>query len=135
MDMILFSSETMRMNKRPLSVTVVSWIFIAAGVVGLTYHATQFKALRPFDYELLGICFIRLLAILCGAFMLRGRNWARWGAVVWLGYHVILSVGHTLFQLLTHSLLLAAIAYFLFRPQASAYFKSATSNRAESVVK
>src|SRR5262245_58596503 len=123
------------MSKRPLSITVVSWIFIAAGVVGLTYHATQFKALPPFDYELLGICFVRLLAIVCGAFMLRGRNWARWVAVVWLGYHVILRVGHTLFALLTHSLLLAAIAYILFRPQASAYFRSAPSKRAESLAK
>lgn len=120
------------MNKRPVSVTIISWLFIAAGTVGLTYHATHFKALRPFDFELLGICLIRLVAILCGAFMLRGRNWARWGAVVWLGFHVGISALHTLFQLLTHGLLLAAITYFLFRPRATAYFRGATRNRAES---
>jgi len=114
------------MNKRPRSVTVVSWLFIAAGVVGLTYHATEFKAQRPFDSELLWVCFVRLLAIVCGTFMLRGRNWARWGAVVWLGYHVILSVLHSPFELLTHSLLFIAVLYFLCRPRASAYFRGAT---------
>jgi len=120
------------MNKRPLSVTIVSWLFIGAGTVGLTYHATHFKALNPFDYELLGICLIRLLAIVFGAFMLRGRNWARWGAVVWIGYHVGLSVLHTLSELLMHSLLFAGIAYFLFRSRASAYFGGTTGNRTES---
>jgi hypothetical protein len=111
------------MSKRPRSITVISWIFVAAGVVGLAYHATEFKAQRPFDYDFLWVCFLRLLAILCGVFVLRGSNWARWGLVVWLGYHVILSVLHTPFELLVHSLLFVAVLYFLFRPQASAYFR------------
>jgi hypothetical protein len=111
------------MSKRPRSITVISWIFVAAGVVGLAYHATKFKAKRPFEYDFLWVCFVRLLAILCGVFMLRGSNWARWGLVVWLGYHVVLSGLHTPFELLVHSLLFAAVLYFLFRPQASAYFR------------
>jgi hypothetical protein len=115
------------MRKRPRSITVISWIFVAAGVVGVAYHATEFKAQRPFDTNLLWICFVRLLAILCGAFMLRGSNWARWGIVVWLGYHVILSVLHTPFELIAHSLLLAVVLYFLFRSQASAYFRGSPS--------
>ena len=121
-----------RMNKRPNSITVVSWLFIAAGGVGLTYHASKFKVQPPLDYELLWICVVRLLAILCGVFMLRGRNWARWGAVVWLGYHVILSSLHTPYQLLMHSLLFAAVLYFLCRPRASAYFRGTTRDGAES---
>jgi hypothetical protein len=115
------------MNKRPRSITVISWIFIAAGAVGVAYHATEFKAQRPFDTNLLWICFVRFLAILCGAFMLRGSNWARWGIVVWLGYHVILSVLHTPFELIAHGLLLTVVLYFLFRPQASAYFRGSLS--------
>lgn len=111
------------MSKRPRSITVISWIFIAAGVVGLTYHATEFKAQRPFDYDILWVSLVRLLAILCGVFMLRGSNWARWGLVVWLGYHVILSFLHTPVELLVHSLLFVAVLYFLFRPRASAYFR------------
>jgi len=111
------------MSKRPRSITVISWMFIAAGMVGLAYHASEFNTQRPFDSDFLWVCFVRLLAILCGAFLLRGRNWARWGLVVWLGYHVILSVLHTPFELLVHGLLFAAVLYFLFRPRASAYFR------------
>ncbi|MBI2479112.1 MAG: hypothetical protein HYV60_10910 [Planctomycetia bacterium] len=111
------------MRKRPLSITVIGWIFVAAGLVGLAYHATEFKAEHPFAAEFLGVCFVRLLAIVCGAFVLRGSNWARWGLVVWLGYHVILSVLHTPLELAVHGLLFVAVFYFLFRPQASAYFR------------
>jgi hypothetical protein len=111
------------MNKRPRSVTVISCLFIAAGAIGLAYHATEFKTQRPFQSDLVWVCFVRLLAILCGAFMLRGSNWARWLLIVWIGYHVILSAFHTLFELVMHSLLFAVVAYFLLRPQASAYFR------------
>ena len=62
------------MPKRPLSVTVIAWLFIVAGTVGLVYHATEFKTDGPFQYELVLVCLIRLLAIVCGAFMLRGSN-------------------------------------------------------------
>jgi hypothetical protein len=68
---------------------------------------------------------VRLVAIICGAFMLRGRNWARWGLVVWLAYHVVLSALHTPFELLVHGLLFAVVLYFLFRQRASAYFRGA----------
>jgi hypothetical protein len=78
-----------------------------------------------FGYDVLWVSFVRLLAILFGVFTLRGGNWARWGLVVWLGYHVILSVLHTPLELIMHSVLFAAVLYFLFRPQASAYFRGA----------
>ena len=115
------------MSKRPLSITIISWIFIAAGVVGLAYHANEFRTRSPFDYELLWVCFVRLLAILAGVFMLRGSNWARWLLVLWLGYHVGLSFLHTPFELIVHSLLFVAVLYFLFRAPASAYFSRDTA--------
>jgi uncharacterized membrane protein HdeD (DUF308 family) len=110
------------MSKRPLSIAVISWIFIAAGVVGLAYHANEFITRRPFKYELLWVCFVRLLAILAGVFILRGNTWARWLLVLWLAYHVGLSLLHTPFELVVHSLLFVALLYFLFRAPASAYF-------------
>lgn len=110
------------MNKRPLSITVVSWIFIVAGVLGLAYHARDFDPERPFDSDFLWICVVRLLAIVCGVFMLRGRNWARWLLVVWLGYHAGLSVLHTPFEMVVHSLLLVGFLFLLFRRTASTYF-------------
>jgi hypothetical protein len=113
------------MRKRPLSITIISWLLVAAGVVGIAYHASEFDSERPLDPEFLWVCSIRLLAILCGVFMLRGRNWARWLLVLWLGYHVGLSAVHELSALVVHSLLFAVVLGLLFRSRASAYFRSA----------
>ena len=112
------------MNRRPLSVTVIGWLFVAAGVIGFAYHLTEFKAQGQFEYDLVWVCLVRLLAILSGLFMLRGSNWARWLLLVWMVYHVILSAFHSLSELAMHGLLLGVVAYFLFRPQASAYFRA-----------
>ena len=113
------------MNKRPPSVTVISCLFAAAGVIGLAYHLTEFKALHPFQYDIVWVVLVRLIAIVCGVYMLRGSNWARWLTLVWIAYHVILSAFHSLSELAAHTLLLCVVAYFLFRPQASAYFRGA----------
>jgi hypothetical protein len=112
-------------NKRPLSVTVIAWVFVAAGVVGLAYHATEFKMARPFENDAVWVCLVRLLAIVAGAFLLRGHNWARWLAIVWMAWHVGLSIFHPWSELIVHALLLVVIARFLFRPCASAYFRAA----------
>ena len=111
------------MRKRPLSVTIIGWLFVAAGAVGLVYHATEFKPAAPFEDDVLWICLVRLFAIVAGGFLLRGSNWARWLLLVWIAYHVVLSAFHSLSQVIAHSLLLAVIAYFLLRPRASAYFR------------
>lgn len=112
------------MNKRPLSVTVIGCLFVAAGVVGVAYHITELKTQRLFEHGLVWVYLLRLLAILGGVFVLRGNNWARWLLLVWIAYHVILSVFHSPFELVVHSLLLVVVAYVLLRPQASAYFRS-----------
>jgi hypothetical protein len=109
------------MNKRPLSVTVIGWMFVAAGVLGLAYHATEFK-MRPFASGVVWLSFLRLLAILGGVFVLRGKNWARWVLLAWIAFHVILSAFHALSQVVVHGLLFAVVGYVLFRRQASAYF-------------
>jgi hypothetical protein len=111
------------MNKRSVSVTVIGCIFIAAGVVGLVYHAGEIRTSRPSEYAL--VCFVRLLAIVGGVFLLRGRKWARWLLVAWMAFHVALSVLHTPVELVMHAVLLAVIAWFLFRPKTSAYFNGA----------
>jgi hypothetical protein len=112
------------MNKRPVSVTLIAWLFVATGVAGLAFHAAEFKALHPFPYDTLLVCLVRAIAIASGVYMLRGSNWARWLAIVWLAFHVILSAFHSLHETIVHSLLLVAIAYFLLRREAREYFRS-----------
>ena len=112
------------MNKRPPSVTVLGSLLTAAGVIGLAYHLTDFKAQHPFQYDIVWVSLVRLIAIVCGVFMLRGSNWARWLAMAWIAYHVIIGGLNSMSQLLMHGLLFAVFAFFLFRPQAMDYFRS-----------
>jgi len=111
------------MKKRPLSVTIIGWLFILVGVIGFLYHANEFRS-RHFSYELVWVCLLRLIAIVAGVFLQRGRNWARWVVLIWMAYHVGLGFFHGWSDVLTHSLLLLVIAYFLLRPQVSPYFSS-----------
>jgi hypothetical protein len=116
------------MNKRPHSITIVAWVFVAAGIIGFVYHASEFDFQRPFGDDVLLVCFVRLLAILFGVFALRGHDWARWGLAGWLLYHVILSAFHTPFELVVHGVLLVVVVYILFRPRASAFFQGRSAD-------
>lgn len=114
-------------RKRPLAVTIVGWVYIAVGVAGFAYH---FDSLVPLQPDGLSIELTEFLAALGGAFLLRGRNWARWLALAWIAFHVILSVSHSPRELAIHSVICAAIAWFLFRPEAARYFRGASAEAA-----
>lgn len=117
------------MSKRPLPVSVISCALIVAGVVGIAYHLPEFKG-NPFSSDAAWGVLIRLLAVVCGVFMLRGSNWARWLAVVWITYHLAISGLHSLPHLLIHALLFVVFAFFLFRPQATDYFRASRTESA-----
>ena len=112
------------MNHRPLPVTIIGCVFILTGAVTGIFHFTQAWARRPLSPELIGIELTALAAIVAGAFLLRGRDWARWLALAWMAFHVVLSVFHTIPELAIHSLFFAVLAYFLLRPYAHRYFRS-----------
>jgi len=111
------------MNKRPLPIITISCLFIASGVFGIAYHFGEINVQRPFEFDVIISLFIRLLAIAGGVFTLRGANWGRWLLLVWISYHVLISIVHPLSQLIVHCVLFVAVAYFLFCPQASAFFR------------
>lgn len=110
------------MKKRPISVTIVSWVYIVAGIGGIAAHATELDLRHPFSNDVVLALIVRLLAVVAGIFMLRGANWARWLAIVWMAYHVVFSSFQSVLAAGIHALLLAVFAYFLFRHQANAYF-------------
>ena len=114
----------MHWNKRPLSVTILAWVYIAVGTIGFAYHFTELQARDAFPIDGVWVELVRLLAIICGAFMLRGHNWARWLALAWIAFHVIISAFHALPQFAIHCLFCAIIAWFLFRPEAARYFRA-----------
>jgi hypothetical protein len=110
------------MKRRPISVTIVSWIYIVAGIGGIAAHATELDVRHPFSNDVVLALIVRLLAIVAGVFMLRGANWARFLAIVWIAFHVVLSAFHSFPSGAFHALLLAVFTYFLFRRQSNAYF-------------
>lgn len=111
------------MNKRPLAVLIFGTLLIAAGAMGLVYHASELREGGAFHYDALGVSLVRMTAIVAGVFILRQQNWARWLGLIWIALHVLLSFYHSLGEVVFHALLLAVFAYFLFRPNVSAYFK------------
>lgn len=114
------------MKKRPIPVTIISWLLFAVGVFAMIAHFMDFKIQHPFQYDIVWIAIIEIIAIVTGAYLLLGRNWARWLAVLWMGFHVALSVTQ-LIPLIIHSSFLAAFAYFLFRKDAGEFFRPTTS--------
>jgi hypothetical protein len=107
-------------NKRPLSVLVLSCLYIATGAMGFAYH---FPAMMAREQYSVWIELVRLLAVVCGVFMLRGHNWARWLALVWMAFHVAISFP-ALGKVAFHLTFFVAIAWLLFRPDARRYFSS-----------
>jgi uncharacterized membrane protein len=109
--------------KRPIPVTILGLLFIVAGLVGLAYHLSQ----RPVDRWVALISFIRIIAVVGGVFLLKGRNWARWLMLGWLAFHVVVSALHSLSNGIAHMVLLLVVAYFLLTPPDSKYFQDSSS--------
>lgn len=53
----------MTWNRRPLSVTILAWVYIGMGTVGFVYHLTEFQATNAFLYDGMWVELIRILAI------------------------------------------------------------------------
>ena len=109
--------------KRSIPVTMLGCLFIIVGLVGLAYHVSQ----RPLDRWVALISFIEIIAVVAGVFLLKGRNWARWLIIGWLGFHVGVSAFRTLSECIAHAVLLLAVAYFLLTPPDSQYVQPARS--------
>lgn len=113
----------MTSHMRPLPVTILAWVYIGVGTIGFVFHFRDIHASNAFRYDGIWIEVVEVLAILCGAFMLHGHNWARWLAIAWMAFHVVLSAFGAFREFAIHSLFFAAIAWFLFRPAALRYFR------------
>ena len=111
--------------KRPVSVTIIAFLYLAVGIAGFVGHGYEAVRARPFPTDAIWIELTEFAAIVTGAFLLRGQNWARWLAVVWIALHVGISIFHPLRELAIHVVFLILIAWILFRPPAARYFRNA----------
>ena len=107
---------------RPLSVTILACVYLAVGTIGFAYHLYVIFTRQAFGYDDLMVEATEVAAIVGGAFILRGDNWARWLAVAWMGFHVAISFLDSLQKVAVHAAFFVLIAYFLFRPGARVYF-------------
>jgi hypothetical protein len=108
-------------HRRPLSITILAWIYIAVGTIGAAAHFGGFPGPH---YDVLEAELTEMGAVFSGAFLLLGRNWARWVALGWIGFHVVLSAfDKRLSEFAVHCVFCAAIAWLLRRPASARYFK------------
>jgi len=113
----------MLLRKRPLPISVISALFVAVGAVGLAYHVTELDPRRPFEWELLWVLLLRLLAVVGGVYLWLGRCWARWLLFGWMAYHIVLSAFHSMRELGMHTVLFGVVTFFLLRPGSVAWLR------------
>jgi uncharacterized membrane protein HdeD (DUF308 family) len=116
----------MKDRPRPLSITIIGWIFVIFGsialVSGLLPMVNATTAQRVADLKSHWIIHVsRTAQIVAGLFLLRGRNWARWLLVVWIAFHIVIGALHGVLQLSLHVAIFSVILFFLFRKPASEY--------------
>jgi hypothetical protein len=114
--------------KRPLSVTILSWLFIATGTIGFFYHLPELRIHNPLYNDSAWILAVRLLAVVAGVMMLRGSNGGRWLLIAWMAYHVVLSYFHAITELIVHAVFLVVIIFILLHPKVSGFFKRSKTN-------
>lgn len=120
--------------KRPTSVTVIGWLLIVTSVISV---ATSFFSLdNPIAQELmaknslpLSVQYAMLfggliITVIAGAAMLKGFVWGRTLYIAWsiIGLVVGLFTSPVKMALIPGAVALAVIAYFLYRPNAAAWF-------------
>jgi hypothetical protein len=106
-------------------VTILACVYLAVGTAGFVYHWRDFRARRSFQDDAIWIEVTEVLAVVCGGYLLRGQNWARWLALGWMAFHVVVSFFHTAREFAIHCLFCVVIGWILFRPAAANYFRGA----------
>jgi hypothetical protein len=72
---------------------------------------------------MVAILFLTVSAIVAGIFLLRGARWARWLALAWVAFHVVVSALNSLSDALPHAVLLLVVGYVLLGPPTSQYYQ------------
>lgn len=108
------------MRKRPVAVVIVVVVYLLVGVMGFVYHFNELTAGHP---DAIAIELTELTAVIAGVGLLMQKDWARWLALAWVLFHVIISLFHPLRELLIHAALCILIAWLLFRPATAGWFK------------
>src|SRR5690349_7131324 len=124
------------MVSRPTSITVIGWYLIGFSLLGAFGYATVILRAAPHTQEVLATNPIpppilhamvlggSTLNIVCGYFMLKGQNWARYVYVSWSVLHlaIVFFTSSAKMSMIPGAVILAAITIFLFLPAANTFF-------------
>src|SRR3954468_24204305 len=89
-----------QMVSRPTSITVIAWYLIGLSFLGALGYAAAIFTAKPIAHEVSDANLIPppiqhamgiggfVLDVVCGYFMLRGRNWTRYVYVTWSALHL-----------------------------------------------
>jgi hypothetical protein len=130
------------MVSRPTSVTVIAWYLIGLSSLGALGYVTAIFAAKPITHEVSDAGLISppirhaigmggfVLDVVCGYFMLRGRNWSRYVYVGWSALHlaILFPGSSTKFAMIPGVAILAVTAVYLFRPAANTFFAAGGQN-------
>jgi hypothetical protein len=116
-------------TERPRPVSVVAWLLVVVGVVGIGWQAAPLFRHMPPDIDAFYVLLFCFAAIACGVFLLRGRSWARWLAVAWFAMHVVAGALHSWQSAVMHTVLLAICTYALFCREAKIWFGAVERTR------
>jgi len=111
------------MTQRPYRVTGLGWFLIVVCIAMSGYHLKQLTPRHALEDGNAWIFVLELTGIVAGAFLLRGKNWARWLVLAWIAFHVVVGFLDSPGRGIFHALILMMFAYALFRPEANAYFR------------
>ena len=106
------------------SVVVVAVLFFAVGVLDVyrgiapLFGDTRSPRLAGDDVLVLAI---GVAALVGAAYVLRGRNWARWLLAAWMALHVAISIGRPA-ELAAHVVIFAVLTFLLFRSRTASWF-------------
>ena len=106
------------MNPR-IAVIVVACLYL---LIGFGVGIAIVPRLLAGQHDAIGMEITEAVAAIAGICLLLRQRWARWLAVAWMVFHVILSwpdVG----KLLMHLILSGMIAWALFRPGSAEWFR------------
>lgn len=122
------------MKKRPTSVTVIAWILIVTGGIGLVMNTLTMG--NPMIQEMMSRTSLPiptqyvmayaglLVTVVSGIALLKGINWARFLYVGWSVIALVVGIATTPIKagLIPGAVVLIVIAFFLFRPKVNEYF-------------
>ena len=103
--------------ERPYQVTVTGWLVILAGVISTFVHLWRYAM----DRWMFVIVLVGAIAVVAGAFLLRGSRWARWVILAWIGGHVVAFSLLGVSEGLPLAVLLVIFGYVLLGPPTAEY--------------